>query len=118
MIDTHGPELRNYRRGRQTYKLTANEALAYSRSLAALSHAAFDGWRFEVETDAYFALMADESILVVSLVDANDEVVDSCTIDLDHSISDHGNLNYDDNHPDLVQAAGGLLANHSDRNAT
>lgn len=92
---------RFYREGRRRYGLTATFALAYARDRLTL-------WRAEY---SWHAEPDDDGELVVFLLDLETEdIVDALGgIDLPYSVSDHGNVNYDDAAPYLVATVAAMV---------
>jgi len=91
-----------YRTGRIAYRLPAEQAHAYAKDRLTIFRSDY-GYGYEVDPD-------EPGSLIIAVLDDDDEVVDSIGgVDVDFSISDHGNINLDDNDPYLVSVVAGML---------
>jgi hypothetical protein len=97
--------LRDYRRGRREYGLPANAAVAYARDKRTLSEA--DELLFGFELDYTHG---EEPAVSVLVTDLDGFILASVGgVDVHHQVSDHGNLNLDDDDPYLVTLTAQLV---------
>lgn len=99
-LDRHGPVLRDYRRARRVYGLTARDAFQYARDRADLRR-----------SDLAWTTMPDDGDLAVYVYDPDtDDVLDVVGgIGVAWELSDHGNVLVDDHHPYLVALAAEMV---------